>query len=439
MGRETDRQRIKKPLEDILLRTAKPEEGEHYLADYEDKGDGKGLRQTGLRLRIKPTGTKSWVFRYWYLSVERRSGMGSYPETTLRMARDKVNEFRKQLVAGNDPLIVKAEGVAQAKLKAESTVKAVFEEWAKKKDEKCTPLYCKRLRAGFSNDILRQIGHLPIASIKAPQLLKLLRQIEKRGALEFTQRMRGWLKELFAFAIACGYREGDNPVSHLRGDVLTQPKREGFKTFKTRHDAGEFLRRLEEYRGRPETVIGLRLLMQLASRPGELRQAHWSEFDFAKCLWTVPAERMKIKKDRPNHVVPLSRQSIELLKLLREFTGHGEMLFPGFGKVRDKPVSDMAFNKAIKAVWTEYTTHAHGFRHFLSTHANESGKFRHDVIEAALAHGDPDKIRGTYNKATYLDERKLLAQWWADELDGMQAGGKVLPLTGTDSGPRVRS
>jgi integrase len=199
-------------------------------------------------------------------------------------------------------------------------------------------------------------------------------------------------------------------------------------TLKNRQDAGTFLRNLQEYPGRIETRLAIWLQMLIATRPGELRLAEWPEFDLDKALWTIPIERMKNRKYMTEpYIVTLSQQALKALEELREITGHSILLFPSLTNSK-KPLSDMTIAKALRSIWTEYRIVPHGFRHFFSTEANEHGHYRADVIEAALAHKDSNAIRAVYNKATYIKERRELAQWWADELDAMRDGGKVLPF-----------
>jgi integrase len=170
-------------------------------------------------------------------------------------------------------------------------------------------------------------------------------------------------------------------------------------------------------------------MMLTAARPGELRLAKWEEFDLEARLWTVPEDRMKNRRHmKHDHITPLARQAVECLRELQTFTRHGGLLLPGLSG--RKPITDMTLTLALRRTWSDYRIVPHGFRHFFSTQANESGKFRPDAIEAALAHKDPNSIRATYNQATYLSERKELAQWWADELESMRTGADIIPIRG---------
>ena len=202
---------------------------------------------------------------------------------------------------------------------------------------------------------------------------------------------------------------------------------EKYPSLKSTSDAGKLLRNLNDYAGSFEVSTCVYLTLNFAQRPSELRCAKWVDFDLDNAVWTIPLEQSKTRKhmSKPQSVM-LSRQAIGALMELKQYTGHGDYVFPG--RLNTKPISEATIRKAFRQVFTDYHIVPHGCRHFFSTQANESGLFRSDVIEAALSHGDKDKIRAIYNEATYDSERKKLAQWWSDELDLMRDGAKVLPF-----------
>jgi integrase len=301
------------------------------------------------------------------------------------------------------------------------TFRSVAIEWLGMKD-KISDSYREKIVATFTANVYPRIGNLPVKEITSPLLLSTLRIMEARGALELMGKCRSWLRQVFDYAKATGKLQGDNPASCLV-DVLKKSESEGYPTLKNRADAGEFIRRLTDYHGRPETRLAIWLLFLTAKRPSELRAAKWEEFDLDKAEWTIPKERMKTRQP---HSVTLSQQAVTALKELEPLTRYTGLLFPGSDP--SKPISDMTLAKAFRLLWPEYRIVPHGCRHFFSTMANEHGEFRHDVIEAALAHKDKDAIRATYNRATYIRERRELGQWWADELDTMREGGKILPF-----------
>ncbi|HEY3327268.1 MAG TPA: site-specific integrase [Novimethylophilus sp.] len=277
---------------------------------------------------------------------------------------------------------------------AETIFRSVVIEWLGVKD-KISDSYREKIIATFVANVYPRIGSLPVKEITPPLLLSTLKVMEARGVLELMGKCRAWLRQVFDYAKATGKLKGDNPASCLV-DVLKKPESEGYPTFHNRNDAGDFLRRLTDYHGRPETRLVIWLLMLTAKCPSELRAATWSEFDLDKAEWTIPKERMKTRQP---HTVTLSRQTVAALKELEPLTSYTGLLFPGNDPT--KPISEMTLTKAFKLLWPEYRTVPHGCRHFFSTMTNKHGQFRHDVIEAALAHKDRDAIRATYNRATY--------------------------------------
>jgi integrase len=372
----------------------------------------------GLFVLIHPNGSKYFQLRTTLYGKEKVVRLGSYPDMSLAEAREAAKEARKLVSDGVDPIQHKRKIAESKALEAETTFKAVAQEWIEIKSSGISESYRRKITATFQANVYPRIGGLSVADITSPLLLTTLRVMESRGALELMGKCRAWLGQVFDYAKATGKLRGDNPASCLV-DVLKKPESKGYPTFLSQNDAGEFLRRLTDYQGRYETILAIWLLMLTAKRPTELREAQWNEFNFDKAEWAIPKERMKTGQP---HIVTLSKQAIAALEDLRQLTGHSKWLFPG--SVPTKPISEMTLTKAFRILWPEYRVVPHGCRHFFSTMANEHGQFRHDVIEAALAHKDQDAIRATYNRATYIEERRKLAQWWADELDSMRNGAR---------------
>lgn len=305
-------------------------------------------------------------------------------------------------------------------------------------------LLTKKQRAGKASNTIgkrewlyglagESFGKRPLADISSPEVLAVLRTVEAKGLLETARRMRSAIGDVFRFGIATGQCMVD-PTAALRG-ALTAPV--------VRHRAaitepvafGGLLMAVEGFSGQPTTVAALKLLALLAVRPGELRLAEWPEFDLAKAVWTIPAGRMKMRRE---HKVPLPRQAVTIFASLHALTGRGRLVFPGYGKsvraggvLEPKPISENTMNTALRRMGfgpDEMTSH--GFRAAFSTMANESGKWNPDAIERALAHADMDGIRAAYARGAYWQERVALAQWWADECDWMRDGEKTLRLQG---------
>jgi integrase len=395
-------------LTDVKIRSAKATDKSRKLSDG-----------GGLTLLIHPNGSKYFQLRYTLLGKERTSQLGTYPDMSLSGARQAAQAARQLVAEGKDPVQEKRKYAEAKAIEASSTFKSVVADWLEMKDQ-ISDSYRTKIIATFEANVYPRIGDIPVKEINSPMLLAVLKIMEARGALELMGKCRAWMRQVFDFAKATGKLQGDNPASCLV-DVLKKGERVGYPTFKNRNDAGEFLKRLTDYHGRPETRLAIWLLMLTATRPSELRAAHWAEFDLEKSEWIIPKERMKT---RQAHTVTLSSQAVKALRELSILTGYSALLFPG--NKPSKPISEMTLTKASKLLWPEYRIVPHGFRHFFSTMANEHGHFRSDVIEAALAHKDRDAIRGTYNRATYIKERQKLARWWADELEAMRVGCKVL-------------
>jgi integrase len=397
-------------LSDVTIRNAKPGEKPRKMSDG-----------NGLTLLVHPNGSKYWQQRYTLHGKEKTLQLGTYPDMSLADARARATEARKLIADGIDPVHEKRRQAEAKATEAETTFRSVAMEWLEVKD-KLSDSYRDKIIATFAANVYPRIGGLPVKEITPPLLLSTLRTMEARGALELMGKCRAWLRQVFDYAKATGKLTGDNPASCLV-DVLKKPTGEGYPTFHNRKDAGEFIRRLADYYGQPETRLAIWLLLLTAKRPSELRAASWAEFGLDNAEWTIPKERMKTRQP---HTVTLSRQAVAALRELHQFTGYQTLLFPGKDHV--KPISEMTLTKALRTLWPDYRIVPHGFRHFFSTMANEHGQHRHDVIEAALAHRDKDAIRATYNRATYIEERRKLSQWWADELESMRDGGKVLTM-----------
>ncbi len=392
-------------LNDAQIRAAKPAARPFKLYD-----------QDGLFVHVQPNGSKYLRMRYVIAGKEKLLALGKYPNVTLSRARELVRVARVTLDQGGDPSIDRRKAKLARRASGASTFRVVAEEWFAMKEAKASPNYIRDIRTVLNAHLLPKLGPIPVDEIDAPILLGALRAIESRGKLELTRRCRMWARQILDYATATGRRFGDNPARALTADVLRPPTRQNRPALDRMH-AGKFLRRLVDYPGMPETRLAVTLLLLTAVRPGEIRGALWAEFDLQAALWRIPAARMKMRKE---HIVPLSRQAVAALQDLKQFTGHSEWLFPNNG--RGAPyMSDGTMGKAFRMLLPEMHAVPHGCRAFFSTEANESGKWRNDVIEASLAHQDGDSVRAAYNRAAYETERCELMQWWADQLDAWRA------------------
>ncbi|MCZ8261152.1 MAG: site-specific integrase, partial [Beijerinckiaceae bacterium] len=262
------------------------------------------------------------------------------------------------------------------------------------------------------------IGERPIAEIKAPEVLAVLKHLERKGTLETAKRVRGTIGAVIRYAIATARAEND-PTTALAGAIIA-PKVKHRAAILDPAALGAFLRAVEKFEGQFTTKAALRLLPLVFSRPGELRMAEWREFDLTNALWVIPAARAKMRRD---HEVPLAPQAVAILSELHALTGRGRLVFPGLRTV-ERPISENTLNASMRRMgYTNQDVTAHGFRATASTLLNQSGKFSPDAIERALAHQDPDAVRRAYNRGAYWNERVEMAQWWADYLDGLKQAG----------------
>ena len=402
-----------KLLTEVEVRNAKPADKQRKLRDG-----------NGLILLVHPNGSKYFQLRYTLHGKEKTLQLGTYPDMGLTAARSAAKAARQLVADGTDPVQNKRAQSAKKSAAADHTFRSVAEQWLNIKQRTLAPSTFIKITQTFSANVYPRFGNLPIKDVDALTVRDAMQSIEQRGALELMQKCREWVRKVFDFALSERMIEY-NPIPQ-EDIVLKKHQGESHPRLKNREDAGQFLRNLFEYPGRAETRLAIWLQMLAATRPGELRLAEWAEFDLDKGLWTIPLERMKTRKHMTApHVVTLSRQAVSALKELHGFTGYSKLLFPGTTN-STKPVSDMTLSKALRTIWPAYRIVPHGFRHLFSTMANEHGQFRYDVIEVALAHKDGNAIRATYNRAIYLNERRELAQWWADELDAMRSGGQVL-------------
>jgi integrase len=340
-------------------------------------------------------------------------------------ARGKASEVRKQLAEGLNPVTERKIAAVRRNAAKAATFKAVAEELlvAKRRNGK-SDSYLKKIEGAFTANLYADMGEIPIQRIESALLKQALRPIEARGSLDMLRFVLRIAGEVFDLAKANGQFQGDNPAHALRANVFAEHKRGQMVALPWNEMPG-FLHRLDGCYGEFATICCIRLMLLTAARPGEARQAKWREFDLKGACWTIPAERMKLRKE---HRVPLAHQTIAMLKELQEITGSGDYLFPGQRGSKTPVLSDMALLKAVRRTAGHERVDAHGFRAVFRTHAEESGKWSFEVMEAALAHGKKSTVVGSYARATHYEQRKKLAQWYADELDLIKAGGKVIAV-----------
>lgn len=386
------------PLSDVKVRNAKPKAKPYKLADGE-----------GMFLLIHPNGGKYWRLKYRFQGRERILALGVYPDVSILDAREKRLQARKALEAGNDPSQAKRESKRLASLKDDSTFEAVAREWYDQRKHEWVKSHAGKVLLRLETHIFPKLGNRPVGEIKAPEVLAVLRVVEKRGALDLTRRLKQMCGQVFMYAIATGRAER-NPVPDIQGALKTPVHKN--RAYLKQQELPEYLRKLESYDGDPQTKLALKFLLLTFVRTTELRAAEWPEINFDAREWRIPAERMKMREP---HIVPLSRQAISVLRELQRRSGNRQHIFPN----QHKPSACMSENTMLFALYRMgYHSRAtgHGFRSTASTILNENG-FMPDVIERQLAHGERNKIRAAYNHAQYLPERRKMMQWWADYLD----------------------
>ena len=383
------------------IKTCKPKDKAYKLTDG-----------GGLYLLVSPSGGKWWRFDYRCQSKRKTLSMGVYPAISLKDARDRRDEAKKQLANGIDPAMVRKSQKHQQS--QPNTFEAVAREWHAKFKPGWSDSHANRLLRLLERDIFPWLGSMPVSDVSSPLLLQTIRRIETRS-LDTAHRAMQNCGQVFRYAIATGRQQND-PTHALKGAI--PPIRDNhFASITHPEQIGPLLRAIEGYKGEFITQSALRLGPLVFVRPGELRHAEWSEINLEIGEWRIPSEKMKMGQP---HIVPLARQSIVLLTDLQPLTGTGKYLFPSV-RSSDRPISENTINAALRRLgYTKDEMTGHGFRSMASTLLNEQG-WNRDHIERQLAHAERNKIRAAYNYADYLPERRKMMQAWADYLDTLKA------------------
>ena len=398
------------PLTDRAIRNAKPADKPLRLFDA-----------GGMYLEIAPSGGKWWRFKYRFGGKEKRLSLGVYPDVSLTNARDRRDAARKILAAGSDPGEKRKAEQREAAGRAANSFEAVAREWYSKQAHTWVATHASDVLRRLESNLFGEIGATPIADLNAPALLAALRKIEDRGAHDLAHRVLQVAGQVFRYGIATGRCERDLSAD-LRGALAPHKARN--QAAVTPEELPALLRVIEGYGelGDKLTALALRLLALTFVRTGELIGATWDEIDMDGATWIIPAARMKMKTE---HVVPLSTQALAVLRELRGIGAGSRYVFPG--RNLDKPISNNTMLFALYRLGYKGRMTGHGFRAVASTILNEAG-VRADVIERQLAHCERNEIRGAYNRAEYLPERRKLMQQWADMVDALAQGAQVIPL-----------
>lgn len=418
------------PLTDAECKNAKCPEGRPSVR----MADGGGLY-----LEVSPPGPKSpagsklWRWKYRFGGKEKRLALGQYPRVSLAEARRLHAAARDQLAAGTDPGAVRKEAKHAQALASETSFESVARLWWSGWKTGKTDRYAAYVLRRLELDAFPEIGSVPVGEIKVTAFLRMAKKIEERGAGELARRVLETSGQIMRWAVAHELAER-NPVADVKPRDVLKPR--VVKNFARvgADDLPELMRKIAAYPGAVITRLAMQLLAFTFVRTSELIEAQWQEFDLDAGEWIIPPERTgrkgKVGERRP-HIVPLSRQALEVLCLLKTSRGedrcHGlARLFPG-ERDHNKPMSNNTILKALDRMGYKGRMTGHGFRGVASTALNEMG-FRYDVVEAQLSHIDGNRVRAAYNHAQYMDERRELMQAWSDYLEAAQRTGKVIPF-----------
>lgn len=393
------------PLSDVKIRTAKPGEKPKKLGD-----------SGGLFLLLQPSGGKLWRFKYRIDGKEKKLSLGRYPDVSLQEARIRRDEARAAVAKGLDPAAERKREELEAQALHANNFELIAEEYLEKMAIEGREAVTIKKSRWLLSLLAPAIGAKPVSEIKPAQLLAAIKPVHDKGHYETARRMRSFAGRVFRFAVATSRAEVD-PSSVLRG-ALVSPKVTHHAALLEPNKVGGLLRAIDTFDGQPLTKLALQLTPHVFVRPGELRRAEWSEFDLEKACWTISAEKMKMR--RP-HRVPLSKQSLAIIEAASVLSSGQNFVFsslyPG-----NRPMSENTINAALRRLgYSGKEMTAHGFRAMASTLLNESGRWNPDAIERALAHDNSSTVRGNYHRGEHWEERKLMAQWWSDYLDGLKA------------------
>ncbi len=393
-------------LTDPKVKQAKPKDKDYKLSD-----------EKGLFLLVKTNGAKYWRLKYRHAGKEKLLAIGVYPEVGIKKARALRDEARKQLADGVDPSDIKRAEKASAKELAANSFELIGHEWHSKQKSKWTEQYASKKLRNMEKFLFPSLGHRPISTITAPDLLMVLRKVESRGTIETAYRLKQTLGQIFRYAIVTGRAERD-PSADLK-DALTKPKKKHLAAITKPDEVAQLLIAIDGFQGTPTVKAALKLSPLLFCRPGELRQMEWQEIDWIKAQWEIPAEKMKMRQP---HIVPLSQQAIVILQEQHVFTSNGQYVFPS-AKGRSRSLSDNAVRTALRTLgYDNNMMTPHGFRAMARTLLDEELGFRVDLIEHQLAHAVKDPNGRAYNRTTHLQKRKEMMQQWADYLERIKVG-----------------
>ncbi len=392
-------------LTDKECKAAKPEDKTYKLSDGQ-----------GMFLEVRPTGARYWRLKYRYVGKEKLLALGVYPEVSLKEAREKREQARKQLSQGIDPMMIRKERRITALVNVANTFEALARDWHANWSQGKTGKHVAAILSRFETDVFPYIGSLPANSITPLMILEVVKKVEARAAYDVARRIKQTCGQILRYGVANGRAERD--FTQDLKDAMRPYKMEHFAAFDIR-ELPDFLRALDknELRLYKQTQLAVRFLMLTFVRTNEMINATWDEFNFKEAEWLIPAARMKMRRD---HLVPLSKQVLAILAELKTMNGHGKWVFPSMTRPQ-KPMSNATVIRVISRMGYRDKMTGHGFRPLAMTTIKEKLGYRHEVIDRQLAHAKANKIEAAYDRAEFLDDRKEMMQQYADYIDSIMA------------------
>ncbi|MCP1120512.1 tyrosine-type recombinase/integrase [Robbsia andropogonis] len=399
------------PLTDTQIKNVRPAEKAVKLFDG-----------GGLYLEVSPAGGKWWRLKYRIAGKEKRVSLGVYPEVSLQTARRRRDEAREKIAAGIDPSQAKKADQRAARVAATNSFESVARAWLDERKQTVELPQHEKTLARLNADVFPWIGKRAITEIDAPEVLTVIKRVDSRGARYTAHRVRSEISRVFLYGIKEGICKTD-PARDLVG-AIPPAQTEHFASITEPVKVGEMLRAFDAFAGTFPVLCALKLAPMLFVRPGELRKAQWEQFDLERAEW-----RYLVTKTKTDHLVPLSRQAVDILRDLQAVTGSGAFVFPG-ARDRKNPMSDAAINAALRRLGFDTRTEitGHGFRAMARTILHEELHQKPEVIEHQLAHAVPDTLGKAYNRTKFIGERRKMMQLWADYLDKIKVGADVLPF-----------
>lgn len=398
------------PLSPFQVSKAKPQAKEYKIADG-----------GGMYLLITPTGGKLWRLKYRFGGTEKLLALGKYPEISLTDARQRRDDAKRLLANGQDPAAIK-KSVQQAKERQATTFEVVAREWFSNNVPVWSQGHADTTMNRLTHDVFPCFGEKPITDVTVDDVRSMLLKVGNRGAVESAARIKIFCGQIFRYAIGHGLIQHDPSVSLKPSELFPKRNKGHFAAITSPKELAPLLRAIDEYHGTAVVRAALRLAPMLFARPGELRKMQWDDVDLDDALWSYFVTKTKVQ-----HIVPLPRQAVAILRELHQLTGDGQYVFPG--RTGSRTMSENTINAALRYMGFDKDTQTgHGFRATGRTMLDEVLQFRPDFIEQQLAHSVKDPNGRAYNRTSFLEDRRRMMQQWADYLDGLKAGARIIPL-----------